>query len=113
MAIYNRSEKIKLSNQLKEIKMYGQPCFERDSHNGIEYFLDFARVFSDVFNISSNKADDYVVIVIQDEKKIITHPVFLIKKNYRIINHSISIFGQSFNLHQTLICIGYAATFID
>lgn len=93
--------------------MYGQPCFECESNGEKKFFLNFAKIFTTVFKVSSKFAEDYIVMIIQDEKKIITHPAMLIKKNYRIINHGISIFGQTFDLHKTIICFGYIAVFVD
>jgi hypothetical protein len=98
---------------IREIVMYGQPCFEKEINGDIKYYLNFSKIFSDVFKASSKFADEYVVMIFQDERKIITHPTFLIKKNYLLRENHISIFGLTFDLHRTIIFLGYAATFID
>jgi len=97
----------------QEIIMYGQPCFEVKNNGNTEYYLNFAKIFSEIFKVSSKMAEEYTVMIIQDGKKVITHPLFLIKKNYKIVDHKISLFGETFDLYRTLICLGYIATFTD
>jgi hypothetical protein len=87
--------------------------FECEGKDKPEYFLNFAKIFSDVFQVSSNVHEEFLVLVMQGEKRVITHPCLLIKKNYKIINHCIHIFGQEFELGKTMICLGCFAVFAD